>query len=140
MALLSLFLGPVFGAVSKIVGGWLEHKQKMRESRQEAEQAWAATMAAASATSWKDEWWVILFSMPIILVMAGYPGPMQVLQDIFGAETLRYIYIIKIGASFGINLHDRFQISKVKSTILKNHNGNGVSDAPASPPERENIG
>jgi hypothetical protein len=116
MGILSLILGPVVGAIN----GFLTRSHELKMARHEANVAWARTMADASKTSWKDEWWVLLFSAPIILLMAGYPGPMNILKDIFGMDTLRIIYLTMIGASFGVNLHDRVKLNKLKRVILGN--------------------
>ncbi|MEE9401426.1 MAG: hypothetical protein V3V32_05355 [Dehalococcoidia bacterium] len=116
MGILSLVLGPVVKAVE----GFFTRSHQLKMARHEAQVKWATTMADASKTSWKDEWWVLLFSMPIIMLMAGYPGPMLVLKDIFGMDTLRIIYMTMIGASFGVNLHDRVKLNKLKRVILEN--------------------
>lgn len=122
-----LALAPLLGPIVKLVGGWVEHKQKMREAKQEGELQWASTMAAASATSWKDEYLVIMWTFPLILAAFGYD---KILTNfLFFLERLPdwYTYLLWTitGASFGLNLSDRYTGFKAKTAFINKLNGNG---------------
>ena len=112
----------LLGLIPKLFGfaeKWMDHKAKMSEAKQDAELEvwakkenagilWAQTMAEASKTSWKDEWFVLLFSIPLILSMFGYDAPLWVLRDFFGQDTIRNIYLVMIGASFGVRIWESY--------------------------------
>lgn len=80
------FLGPLLEIGKHIVGGVTDHfeaKRKIKAAQVETELAilkakatadidWDKAAMQASATSWKDEWFVILLSIPAI--MAFIPG------------------------------------------------------------------
>ena len=100
-------------------GKWLDHKSKMSEARQDAELTvwatkenagilWAQTMAEASKTSWKDEWILMLWSMPMMLAWFGINGPMQVTVDIVGVEMYRQVWLVMVGASFGVRIWESY--------------------------------
>ena len=80
------FIGPLLEIGKHIVGGvtdHFKHKREINAAKVEAELAvykakatadidWDKAAMQASATSWKDEWFVILLSVPAI--MAFIPG------------------------------------------------------------------
>ncbi len=70
-------LAPLLGGVVKIVGGWIGHKQQVAEATRAAEIKWAHTMADASKTSWKDEYILFLWTLPVLLAILGYSEPME---------------------------------------------------------------
>ena len=92
-------LTALIGPISQLAGTWLEGKvektkaetgAKVAKAKAEAtimekkatgEIDWDITMAEASKHSWKDEWLVILFSVP--LVLAFIPGMEGVVQNGF---------------------------------------------------------
>ena len=76
-----------------------------------AETAWETSMADASKTSWKDEFWTIVLSVPLIL--AFVPGAIQYLEDGFNVLALMpQWYGIAVGAAisaaFGRNVIQHF--------------------------------
>lgn len=74
---------PAIPIVSEIVGlgrTWLKGKQKKAEAKAEREAqmiantaSWEQYQAKASADSWKDEYWTIILSLPIVLAFIGVP-------------------------------------------------------------------
>ena len=46
-----------------------KHEAKLKRIAQEAD--WEATMAQGSLTSWKDEWFTVVLSVPVVAVGFG---------------------------------------------------------------------
>ena len=122
-------LTALIGPISQLAGTWLEGKvektkaetgAKVAKAKAEAtimekkatgEIDWDITMAEASKHSWKDEWLVILFSVP--LVLAFIPGMEGVVQN--GFEQLekmpdwyQYSLGVIVAASFGVRSAAKF--------------------------------
>ena len=89
-------LAALIGPISNIASTWLEGKVEEKKAQSATKVAkaqaeavvmqkkatgeidWDLEMARASSSSWKDEWLVILFSIPLIL--AFIPGMEGVVQ------------------------------------------------------------
>lgn len=63
-----------FSLVKDGVTNWMQHRQKMKELKRQRKQAiveaeirWNEQQVIASGTSWKDEYWTIILSIPLIL-------------------------------------------------------------------------
>jgi len=72
---------------------------------------WDLEMAKGSASSWKDEWLVILFSIPLIL--AFIPGMEEVVANGFlqlemMPEWYQYSLGVIVAASFGVRSATKF--------------------------------
>lgn len=68
------------------------------------EAAWNLANAQAAATSWKDEYWTIVLSVPMI--MAFFPGLAPFVQKGFNAinstpDWYRYFVGVAVSAAFG---------------------------------------
>ena len=123
--MLNLLIGPI----SQLAGTWLEGKvektkaetgAKVARAKAEAtimekkatgELDWDLEMARGSQSSWKDEWLVILFSVPLIL--AFIPGMEEVVANGFAQlETMPQWYQYSLGvivaASFGVRSATKF--------------------------------
>ncbi|KKN68329.1 hypothetical protein LCGC14_0452050 [marine sediment metagenome] len=110
------FAGDVIKTVSN---GWLEEKKTTKLVRlQQIKDTsnWEALQSKASITSWKDEYWTIVLSIPVIL--AFFPGMAEYIAA--GFEVIsqmpawyRYCVVMAIGAAFGVKLTKGF-IGKVK--------------------------
>lgn len=79
---------------------------RLQEQAQSGDVQWELIQAANSATSWKDEWLTILFSIPLILAFCGDWGRAAV-EAGFGAlelmpEWYRWAVGIILMASFGV--------------------------------------
>jgi len=136
------FLGLLLGPIAKIVGGWLEHKQAMQKAKQEGELQWAATMAEASKTSWKDEYLTVVFTAPMVFAMFGWYEPLSILLGILETAPGWYTTVILtiVSGSFGMNLLDRYKIGNQKvefvKEVIRQKNGNGdVGKRPIEPPK-----
>ena len=86
-------------------------KQEVKLERLKNDADWEARMADASATSWKDEWFTILLSMPILFVTYGVAmNDMTVIERVHIAfevlaglpEWFQYLLYTAVLASFGI--------------------------------------
>ena len=98
--------------VSNIVGGYLKNKHEQSQAKHKAKMQvikndadWESKMAAASANSWKDEFWTIIFGG--ILVCCFIPYTQEYVKEgfIFLDESCPQwfqtcLYIV-IGSSFG---------------------------------------
>jgi|TARA_R110002051_G_scaffold69931_1_gene125749 hypothetical protein len=123
------FIGPLISAVSSIGGSWMENKlqetkanSQVKIAKAEAEAEvhkkvatgeieWEKTMAKASGDSWKDEYLVVVLTVPAILVFV--PGMEDLIQRGFIVlDTLPDWYqnalMIAISASFGIKGFSKF--------------------------------
>ena len=122
-------LAALIGPISNIASTWLEGKveekkaqsaTKVAKAQAEAvvmqkkatgEMDWDLEMPRASSTSWKDEWLVILFSIPLIL--AFIPGMEGVVQNGFEQlnkmpEWYQYSLGVIVAASFGVRSATKF--------------------------------
>tara|TARA_R110002020_G_scaffold121102_5_gene275518 strand:- start:328 stop:717 length:390 start_codon:yes stop_codon:yes gene_type:complete len=122
-------IGPIMSAVSSIGGTWMESKlqeakakSRVKVAKAEAEaevhkkiaageMEWEKAMAEASDDSWKDEYLVIVLTVPAILVFI--PGMEDIVQRGFHVlDTLPDWYqnglMIAISASFGIKGFSKF--------------------------------
>ncbi len=110
------FIGPLISGLFKLGTTWVDNKGKIAQARVDAEvtvikkQAeskadWNALMAKGAMTSWKDEWFVILFSIPMVL--SFFPVFVPVVEEGFRVlATMPDWYKAFLGAavaaSFGI--------------------------------------
>ena len=122
-------LTALIGTIANLAGTWLEGKvektkaetgAKVARAKAEAtimekkatgELEWDLEMARGSQSSWKDEWLVILFSVPLIL--AFIPGMEGVVAN--GFEQLKpmpqwyqYSLGVIVAASFGVRSATKF--------------------------------
>ena len=123
--MLNLLIGPI----ANLAGTWLEGKvektkaetgAKVAKAKAEAtimerkatgELEWDLEMARGSQSSWKDEWLVILFSIPLIL--AFIPGMEEVDANGFQQleqmpEWYQYSLGVIVAASFGVRSATKF--------------------------------
>tara|TARA_R110001606_G_scaffold98556_1_gene217673 strand:+ start:1154 stop:1525 length:372 start_codon:yes stop_codon:yes gene_type:complete len=111
-------LGQLIGPVTNLVGGYFKNKAEEKQAKHQAKMSviqndadWESKMADASATSWKDEFWTIVLSVPVFMV--GYAIALDDTDVIertkLGFEALsglpewyQYLLFIAISSSFGI--------------------------------------
>jgi hypothetical protein len=98
--------------VVELVGGHLKRKAEERQAVHErkleiikSESDWETTMAQGSQTSFKDEWFTLLFSVP--LVMAFIPEAVGYVQQGFAVlegmpDWYKAFLGAAVAASFGI--------------------------------------
>lgn len=107
---------PIIGDLINLGKTWLEGKNAKSKAKAEAEATvmvksansvadWEKVMAVNSGSSWKDEWILILVSIPMI--MAFIPGLVEYVRD--GFEVLdtmpdwyKYTLSIVVAGSYGI--------------------------------------
>ena len=122
-------LGTLIGPIANLAGTFLQGRLERSKANTEMKVAEAkarATVMEKQATgeidwdleairgarnSWKDEWLVILFSIPLIL--AFIPGGEEVVQNGFAQlekmpEWYQYSLGVIIAASFGVRSATRF--------------------------------
>lgn len=123
--MLNLLIGPVTELAGTWLKGKVEEKKAQSETRVAKAQAeavvmqkkatgeidWDLEMARGSASSWKDEWLVILFSIPLIL--AFIPGMEEVVANGFlqlemMPEWYQYSLGVIVAASFGVRSATKF--------------------------------
>ena len=119
----------LIGPIADLAGTWLEGKvektkaetgAKVARAKAEAtimekkatgELDWDLEMAKGSQSSWKDEWLVILFSVPLIL--AFIPGMEGVVANGFQQlekmpQWYQYSLGVIVAASFGVRSATKF--------------------------------
>ena len=123
--MLNLLIGPIAEIAGTWMSGKVEEKKaqaKTRVAKAEAEAMvmqkkatgeidWDLKMADASASSWKDEWLTILFSIPLIL--AFVPGMEEIVKNGFDRlnempEWYQYSLGVIVAASFGVRSATKF--------------------------------
>lgn len=106
--MVQLLLSSAVGLVTNYFKHKSEEKQAVHESRLkriEADANWDASMASASSKSWKDEWFAIVLSIPMI--GAFIPSLVPYIQEGFVVlDSMPEYYKLFLGgaiaASFGI--------------------------------------
>ena len=111
-------LQSLIGPITNLVGGYMKNKAEEKQAKHQAkinviqnDANWEQTMAAASGSSYKDEFWTLVLSIPIFMV--GYAiasGDTSVIDRVhlgFAAlselpEWYQYLLFIAISSSFGI--------------------------------------
>lgn len=119
------------GAVAEVVKEWFtnrreeskaKHEQKLEAIRTTA--SWEELMAGASATSWKDEWFTVLLSGPIVAIVWGIGmNDMDIIERIGFAFTeldklpdwYQYLLYVAVTASFGIRGADKIMALRGKN-------------------------
>ena len=113
----------LIGPVSDLVGGRMKNKAEEKQAKHQAKMtliqndaAWESKMADASANSWKDEWFTILLSLPLLAVALGViadditvvdrvKAAFQALSEL--PEWYQYLLFIAVTSSFGIRGADK---------------------------------
>ena len=126
MEMLTALIGPI----ANIAGTWLEGRVEKPKAKVKADVAkaeaeavvmqkkatgeidWDLKLADASISSWKDEWLVILFSIPLILAFCGDWGRQIVSEGFTALEAMPQYYQYTLGtivaASFGTRAATKF--------------------------------
>ena len=105
----------LIGPLTELAGGWLkgkadaqaadaklklteaEAKAKIMLSKETSVADWERIMAQGSQSSWKDEYLVILFSIPLILVFTGEWGRTVVAEGFAALEVMPQWYQYTLG-------------------------------------------
>ncbi len=111
-------VGPLIDLVGSLGGSYLERKKaeakgraRVAVAKAEGEIEWDIEQAKASASSWKDEWLCILFTIPLILCFV--PGCEDWVKRGFNVlntmpEWYRYCLMVIVAASFGFRGATKF--------------------------------
>lgn len=103
---------PIIGPVFELASNYLENKKEQQAAKQkkilqhiENKADWEEAMARASDSSWKDEWFAVVFSLP--LIGSFFPQLVPHIHEGFAAlantpEWYRYTIVTIVLASFGI--------------------------------------
>lgn len=114
MSILTTLLGPVADLGKTYLNNRAEEKQAKHQAKMNVIQNdadWESKMAAASASSWKDEFWTIVLAIPIFMI--GYAIAMDDMSVVTRVEAsfqalaelpewYQYLLFIAISSSFGI--------------------------------------
>lgn len=120
----------LIGPIAQIAGGWLKNKAAEKQATHEArmniiqnDADWESKMADASSNSWKDEWFTVILSIPLILI--GYAVTVddvtiidrvktgfQALEEL--PEFYQYLLFMAVSASFGIKGADKIMSMRKK--------------------------
>jgi len=118
-------ISPVAGLVTDWLSGQREKSQAKHTAQMQVlsnTALWEAKMAEASNTSWKDEWFTILLSTPIVSIIYGVVMNDQEIIERVGLafqqlnslpEWYQYLLFVAVFASFGIRGADKI------STLLQ---------------------
>ena len=119
----------LIGPITELAGGWLkgkadaqaaaanlklveaEAKATIMKSAATSEAEWEKLMAQGTQNSWKDEYLVLLFSIPLILSFLPFEWAKQAVTDGFAAlETMPDWYSYTLGPNFFVLDFDGFRI------------------------------
>jgi len=120
----------LIGPIAQLAGGWLKNKAAEKQAKHEARMSmiqndadWESKMADASANSWKDEWFTVILSIPLLLI--GYAvtvddvtiiervkAGFQALEEL--PEFYQYLLFMAVSASFGIKGADKIMAMRKK--------------------------
>jgi hypothetical protein len=120
----------LIGPLTELAGGWLkgkadkqaaeaklklteaEAKAKIMLSKETSVADWERIMAQGSQNSYKDEWLVGLFSVPLVLSFCGEWGRTAVAEGFAALETMpdwyQYTLGVIVAASFGVRSATKF--------------------------------
>jgi len=119
-------ISPITTLLGQVLKNKAEEKSAIHEAKLEVIKntaSWEQLMASASATSWKDEWFTLLLSAPIVALMWGIGmNDLEVLDRIGLAfeelnrlpDWYQYLLFMAVSASFGIRGADKLLALKGK--------------------------
>ncbi len=117
--MLTALIGPVAGLVTDWLQGQRDKSQAKHTAQMQAlsnTAIWEAKMADATNQSWKDEWFTILLSLPILAIIYGVVMNDPDIIDRVGLafsqlnalpEWYQYLLYLAVFASFGIRGADK---------------------------------
>ena len=123
--------GAAIGAIAEVVKEWFTNRREENKAKHEQKlevikttASWEELMAGASATSWKDEWFTVLLSGPIIAIIWGIGmNDMDIIERIGVAfmeldklpDWYQYLLYVAVTASFGIRGADKIMALRGKN-------------------------
>ena len=124
--MLNLLIGPAMDLAKDFVKGKAEEKKAIQERKIQAIQNdadWENKMADATKNSWKDEFFSVILSLPLIAVAYSVamdnPAVIERLNAAFDTlntlpEWYQYLLFIAVSASFGLKSADKIMGLKNK--------------------------
>lgn len=122
--MLQMLLGPAMELGKDFLKGKADEKKAIQERKIAAIQNdadWEAKMADATKSSWKDEWFSLILSAPLIAVAYSVAMDDQAIitrmNEAFTAlnslpEWYQYLLFIAVSASFGVKGADKLMAMK----------------------------
>lgn len=119
-----MLLGPALELGKEFIKGKADEKKAIQTRKINAIQNdanWEDKMASATEKSWKDEWFSLLLSLPLIgvaySVIIDDPSIIQRVNEGFAAlntlpEWYQYLLFIAVSASFGLKSADKIMNMK----------------------------
>lgn len=116
--MMGLLLKPLLNGVV----GFFKDKAKLKQAKVEGQiavlktaakdtAAWEQLHAKGSQTSWKDEFWTLVFAVPLIMGFVGYSDEAMIGFEALKAmsEWYQYTLVTMVLASFGIRATSMFK-------------------------------
>lgn len=122
--MLNMLLGPALELGKEFIKGKADEKKAIQERKINMIQNdadWENKMASATEKSWKDEWFSILLSLPLLgvaySVVMNDPTIIERVNEGFAAlnqlpEWYQYLLFIAVSASFGLKSADKIMSMK----------------------------
>jgi hypothetical protein len=119
-------ISPITSLLGQVLKNKAEEKAAVHTAKMQVIQntaSWEQLMASASATSWKDEWFTLLLSAPVVALMWGIGmNDVEIIDRIglaFGElnrlpDWYQYLLFMAVSASFGIRGADKLLALKGK--------------------------
>tara|TARA_B100001093_G_C26740403_1_gene976381 strand:+ start:195 stop:569 length:375 start_codon:yes stop_codon:yes gene_type:complete len=124
--MIQMLLGPAMELGKEFLKGKAEEKKAIQQRKINAIQNdadWENKMADATAKSWKDEWFAILISLPLLgvaySVITNDPAVIERVNQGFAAldnlpDWYQYLLFLVVSASFGIKSADKLMSMRKK--------------------------
>jgi len=124
--MLQMLLGPAMELGKEFLKGKADEKKAIQERKINAIQNdadWESKMADATKSSWKDEWFALCLSTPLIAVAYSVamddPDVILRMNDAFSAlnqlpDWYQYLLFIAVTASFGVKGADKLMSMRKK--------------------------
>ncbi len=116
-------LQALIGPIANLASGYLSNRHEQAQAKHQAklqviqnDADWESKMAAASANSWKDEFWTIVLAVPLFClgysIIVDDPDILIRVSDGFDVlaslpDWYQYLLFLAVSASFGIRGADK---------------------------------
>ena len=122
-------ISPITSLLGQVLKNKAEEKAAVHTAKMQVIQntaSWEQLMASASATSWKDEWFTLLLSAPVVALMWGIGmNDVEIIDRIGLAfselnrlpDWYQYLLFMAVSASFGIRGADKLLALKGKKQM-----------------------
>ena len=135
------FLGPLFSMIGSVAGGWFKHKLAKTEAARDVEIESIRAQVDIQTGSWKDEYLVIMWTMPlwpaIFDSVLHWDPSMTVFLNVVNTLPAWYTTML-IGmttASFGVKAFQNWKSNKLDREIIWEKATNGKPKDTAKLPD-----